>query len=83
MAEKPLRFLASIIQDGIDAGELKPVDAWQATHVLWRMLEGMFLMAINKNLEFPGIALDALIKQGLELFLTGLKRSDIQPMTLF
>ena len=76
MAEQLLRFLASVIEDGIAAGELNPVDPWQATHVLWRMLDGMFLMAINKNLDFPGIALDTLIKQGLEIFLEGLLRKD-------
>lgn len=74
MAESLLRFLATVVQEGIDAGELNPVDPWQATHVLWRMLDGMFLMAINKNLDFPGIALDTLIKQGLEMFLQGLLR---------
>ncbi len=76
MAEQLLRYLAGIIQNGIDAGELNPVDPWQATHVLWRTLDGIFLMAINENLHLPGIAIDGLIKQGLEMFLKGLQRQN-------
>ncbi len=69
-----LSFLSKIIQGGIDQGELAPVNAWEATNALWGMMDGIFIMEIRNNLDIPGVPLDDLIKQALNIVLEGLVR---------
>jgi AcrR family transcriptional regulator len=71
-----LKFFAEIIQEGIDNNELNPVDPWKTTNAIWGMLDGLFLMEIRNNMDIPGLPLDDLIKQGLDILLQGLVRKD-------
>ena len=75
-ATKLLEFLSSIIREGIENGEIARVDPWQATNVLWGMMDGIFLLEIRDNLDIPGVPLDSLIKQGLNMLLRGLINRD-------
>jgi hypothetical protein len=52
------------------------VDPWKTTNAIWGMLDGLFLMEIRNNMDIPGLPLDDLIKQGLDILLQGLVRKD-------
>ena len=54
MASELLEFLSSIIREGMDAGELVAVNAWEATCAVWGMLDGMFILEIRNNMGHPG-----------------------------
>ncbi len=69
-----LTYLSNIIQEGIDEGELAPVNAWETTNALWGMLDGIFLIEIRNNLDIAGVPLDVLIKQALDVLIEGLVR---------
>ena len=69
-----LKFFAEIIQEGIDNNELNPVDPWKTTNAIWAMLDGLFLLEIRNDMAIPGLPLDDLLKQGLDILLQGLVR---------
>jgi len=76
-ALKLLRMLEGVIKEGVESGELAPIDTWKATNVLWGMMDGLMALAERKNLMFIEVELEELIRQALEIVFYGMaKRND-------
>ncbi|MBU2646153.1 TetR/AcrR family transcriptional regulator [bacterium] len=76
-ANQILRLIESVLQAGIDNGELEPVDTWQATTALWGMLDGLLILAEREHQNLIIDACDDFFKQGLNILIHGLlKRQD-------
>ena len=73
-ALKLLRMLEGIIAEGVESGELAPMDTWKATNALWGMMDGLMALAERKNLLFVGVELEDLVRQALEIVFYGMAR---------
>jgi AcrR family transcriptional regulator len=69
-----LKMIEGIIKDGIESGELEPMDTWQATNVLWGMMDGLVMLAERKNVMVMGVTLEDLFKNALEIIFYGMAR---------
>jgi AcrR family transcriptional regulator len=69
-----LKMIEGIIKEGIESGELEPMDTWQATNVLWGMMDGLVMLAERKNVMVMGVTLEALFKNALEIIFYGMAR---------
>jgi len=74
-----LKIIEAVIQQGIETGELTPMDTWKATNVLWGMMDGLVMLAERENLMVMGVTLEDLIKQALQIIFYGMEaRSGIR-----
>ena len=73
-ALKLLRMLEGIIAEGVESGELAPMDTWKATNALWGMMDGLMALAERKNLMLVGVELEDLVRQALEMLFYGMAR---------
>ncbi|MCP4753990.1 MAG: TetR/AcrR family transcriptional regulator [Proteobacteria bacterium] len=71
-AGRILKLVESVLQKGVEAGELKKTDTWQATKALWGMLDGMFIMEARESRDLIGDSFQDLFKQGLNIVFHGL-----------
>lgn len=69
-----LKMIEGVIKEGIESGELAPMDTWKATNVLWGMMDGLVMLAERKNVMVMGVSLEDLIKQALEMVFYGMVR---------
>lgn len=67
-----LRMIEGVIKEGVESGELTPMDTWKATNVLWGMMDGLVVLAERKNVMVMGVSLEDLIKQALEIVFYGM-----------
>lgn len=70
-----LQTIEQVISDGIESGELAPVDTWKATSALWGMMDGIMLLEERRNLELMGMQLEDVFKQGVEIIFYGMVRA--------
>lgn len=71
--------IQGVIEQGAERRELNPLDPWKATCSLWAMMNGMMLLEQQGNLEYVGLALEDVFKQGLEILLYGMVRPERWP----
>ncbi len=71
-----LQMIESVIKDGVGDGELKPMDTWKATNVLWGLMDGLVMLAERKNVMVMGVNLEDLFKQALEIVFYGMVARD-------
>lgn len=69
-----LGILAAAIDEGIAAGEFRPVDTWKTAATLWAMMDGVLLMAVRRTTEYIRLDIDTLIAHYLHLCLSALRR---------
>lgn len=69
-----LRMIEGVIKEGIEIGELEPMDTWKATNVLWGMMDGLVMLAERKNAIVMGVTLEDLFKSALEIIFYGMTR---------
>ncbi len=67
-----LKMIEGVIKEGVESGELAPMDTWKATNVLWGMMDGLVVLAERKNVMVMGVSLEDLIKQALEIVFYGI-----------
>ncbi len=78
-AAELLKVIESTITQGIESGELHPVDPWKTTLAFWGMMDGLMLLNERKNISFSGVKMEDLIKQALNMNFFGIsveKRRD-------
>jgi AcrR family transcriptional regulator len=68
-----LKMIETVIREGIDSGELAPMDTWKATNVLWGMMDGLVMLAERENVMVMGVTLEDLIKQALQIIFYGME----------
>ena len=68
-----LKIIEAVIREGIDSGELTPMDTWKATNVLWGMMDGLVMLAERENVMVMGVTLEDLIKQALQIIFYGME----------
>ena len=56
----------------MEAGELKKLDPWVTTTILWGMIDSFFIMQERKSLEFAGVEFEELFNTGFSIFSSGL-----------
>ena len=69
-----LDILAAAIDEGIAAGEFRPVDAWKTAATMWAMMDGVLLLAVRRTTEYIRLDIDTLITHYLHLCLSALER---------
>jgi AcrR family transcriptional regulator len=69
-----LKMIESVIKDGVESGELAPMDTWKATNVLWGMMDGLVMLAERRNVMVMGVTLEDLFKNALEIIFYGIAR---------
>lgn len=67
-----LKIIEAVIQEGIESGELVPMDTWKATNVLWGLMDGLVTLAARENVMVMGVTLEDLIKQALQMVFYGM-----------
>ena len=67
-----LKTIQGVLVEGMDRGEITPIDPWKATCFLWGMMDGVMLLEERKNLDLVGLNLEDIIKQGMEIVLYGM-----------
>lgn len=68
-----LKSIETVIEEGIEKGELIEIDTWKTTNILWGMMDGLILLAERHNIEnVIGIGLEELIKQALGIAFYGM-----------
>ena len=67
-----LKIIEAVIREGIDSGELVPMDTWKATNVLWGLMDGLVTLAARENVMVMGVTLEDLIKQALQMVFYGM-----------
>ena len=67
-----LKIIEAVIREGIDTGELNPLDTWKATNVLWGLMDGLVTLAARENVMVMGVTLEDLIKQALQMIFYGM-----------
>jgi AcrR family transcriptional regulator len=75
LAAALLQTIQGVIEQGVEQGEMVTMDPWKATCFLWGMIDGIMLLEQRRNLEFTGLELEDVIKQGLEIVFFGMFRS--------
>jgi hypothetical protein len=67
-----LRIIERVIQEGIENGEIAPRDTWNATNVLWGMMDGVIMLAERKNVMVMNVSLDELFKEAIRIIFYGM-----------
>lgn len=71
-AIKLLKMIEGVIKQGIDNGELAPMDTWTATNALWGMMDGLVMLAERRNIMVMRVSLEELFTQALEILFYGM-----------
>ena len=72
-----LQLVAEAVQQGIDDGEFKVVDAWHTTAVLWGALNGVLLLVDHPlRRELVGRPVKAMFQQTLDILLDGIRNPE-------
>ena len=71
-----LKMIEGVIKEGIESGELAPMDTWKTTNFLWGMMDGIVMLAERKNVMVMGVSLEDLVKQALEVIFYGMVRRE-------
>jgi AcrR family transcriptional regulator len=74
-----LKMIEGVIKEGVESGELAPLDTWQATNVLWGMMDGLVMLAERKNVMVMGVTLEDLFKNALDIIFYGMARRTPAP----
>jgi AcrR family transcriptional regulator len=73
--ESCLRILRDVIQEGIEAGEFAPCDAWEVANILWTVANGLIQTEhVQARRKLRGRPLGEVFDDMVELFLRGLAR---------
>lgn len=73
--ESCLRILRDVIQEGIEAGEFAPCDAWEVANILWTVANGLIQTEhVQARRKLRGRPLGEVFEDMVELFLRGLAR---------
>ncbi|MBU2511680.1 TetR/AcrR family transcriptional regulator [bacterium] len=69
-----LKILAMIIEEGINSGEFKKLNAWKTAVTLWGMMDGVLLMEVRKTTGYIDLDIKSLTAQFQLLCLEALKK---------
>ena len=73
--ESCLRILRDVIQEGIEAGEFAPCDAWEVANILWTVGNGLIQTEhVQARRKLRARPLEEVFDDMIELFLRGLAR---------
>lgn len=67
-----LMVIEDVIKEGIETGEIAPLDTWKATNALWGMMDGIITLAERENVMVMGVTLEDLFKQAIEIIFYGI-----------
>ena len=71
-----LKMIQGVIEEGVESGELTPRDTWNATNVLWGMMDGIIMLAERKNVMVMDVSLDELFKEAITIIFYGMTGSN-------
>jgi AcrR family transcriptional regulator len=72
-----IRVLQGVIQEGMDRGEIVPVNAYTVTSVLWGMMDGIMLLDQRSVTGIMKIPIETMVASAMELALRGLMKSPV------
>lgn len=79
--DKAYAIVGGVLQQGIDSGELRPVDTRNLTRVFWSLLTGLVLLHERGADDSAMPSLEQLVELGVSLILDGVRLSSSQPAT--
>lgn len=72
-----LKLIEGVVKEGVQNGEIVPIDTWKATNVYWGIMDGLILMSERHNMQnVVGVEIEELVKVAFEMTFYGIARSD-------
>jgi regulator of sigma E protease len=71
------KLIEGVVKEGVQNGEIVPIDTWKATNVYWGIMDGLILMSERHNMQnVVGVEIEELVKVAFEMTFYGIARSD-------